>query len=690
MKRNQLALAAACVSFAVIANAEELRLKTRTIDPALESPAATRLQAATANPRSVTGQRYRFLVQFATPDPDLSDWTARGARIMASVPVNGYILSAPASFNPENLEHTYFAPIGASDKISPALAAAELTSQEAPQPLERNLVIVHFHKDVEAWEADGILAAESVEPIQNSSLEATDRLVELSPAQLAALALWDEVEYIFPAPDAMRDGEIFLVCGGVFSGTYEVAMLAASFGEGWDGPGRGRASITYSFGNLGARTNPTQTRAEVRRALDQWSRAAAVTFTETNNRSAARNIDIFFATGAHGDPFPFNAGSTVLGHSFYPAPPNPEPFAGDIHINDAWSWSIGGQWDVFSVMLHEVGHSLGIGHTDIPGSVMYPYYQKAEALRQMDIDSIRQLYAAPEDAPAPPLSLTLVSPIAGTILSGNTVNLTGSIRSGGPGLSISYLNETTNHLGPCLINSIHTTFTCAAIPLANGLNRLRATGVLNSVTVVETREIRRDAPAAPVLRILSPANIHSTTAGEIRISGSASHPQGIASLTWRTSHGRSGTASGLTSWAATVPLQAGPNTITFTATARNGVLGSQQINIQRSVPSTPSPIPGEDEVPPRMTIQQPIGNFIITSARKLTFRGSATDNVGVTKVTWTNSAGSQSGAANATLNKGVVNWTFDVNIAVGFNSIQVRAWDPSGNSTLYSTTVRRY
>jgi len=91
-----------------------------------------------------------------------------------------------------------------------------------------------------------------------------------------------------------------------------------------------------------------------------------------------------------------------------------------------------------------------------------------------------------------------------------------------------------------------------------------------------------------------------------------------------------------------------------------------------------------------MTIQQPIGNFIITSANRLTFRGTATDNIGVTQVTWTNSAGDQSGAATAAINGSSVNWSFDVNIAVGFNAIQVRAWDASGNSTLYSTTVRRY
>jgi len=62
----------------------------------------------------------------------------------------------------------------------------------------------------------------------------------------------------------------------------------------------------------------------------------------------------------------------------------------------------------------------------------------------------------------------------------------------------------------------------------------------------------------------------------------------------------------------------------------------------------------------------------------------------VKQVTWTNSAGDQSGAAVANNSTSSTSWSFDVNIAVGFNAIQVRAWDSGGNSTLYSTTVRRY
>jgi len=693
MKRLSLALVAACVSFAAIANAEELRLKTRIIDAELENPTALKLRAATANPRSMSGSRWHWLVQFKSATPDLSTWIVRGAKVLSSVPVNGFIIAAPQEMSWEGLEFAYRSAIEASDKMSPQITTAELVTGDPIAAPERNLVILHFHKDVESWEADGILDAEGVTALKNGSLSAEDRLAELTFSQVAALALWDEIEYVFPAPQGLKDGELYMSCGGVLSAGYEVAMLAASFGEGWDGPGRGQASISYSFGGLGTRTDPLQTRAEVRRALNEWSRVVAVNFTETTVRNSARNIDVLFATGEHGDPFPFLSGSTVLGHSFYPAPPNPEPIAGDIHINNAWAWSIGGQWDVFSVVLHEIGHSLGIGHTDMPGSVMYPYYQKSESLKQPDIDSIRQIYAEARSSTAAPLAIAISNPAEGSRLSAVTVNLSGTIVSGAAGLRIGYLNETSNLRGNCIINSINTTFSCAAIPLVAGANRLRIEATLNTVTTTALRSLILDSNADVQVRITSPANSgQSTSASEIRIEGIASHAGGIASVQWATNRSRRGSATGLESWSAVIPLETGSNEISVTANARTGISNTNRIKIERTAPAAPQPPanPGGDTVPPRMTIQQPIGNFIITSASRLTFRGTASDNIAVKQVTWTNSAGDQSGAAVANNSTSSTSWSFDVNIAVGFNAIQVRAWDSGGNSTLYSTTVRRY
>lgn len=693
MKRLSLALAAACVSFAAIANAEELRLKTRIIDPQMENPAALQLRAATAQPKRMSGKRWHWIVQFEMDSPDFSLWDQRGAKILSSIPVNGFIIAAPEEMSWEGLDFTYRSPIEASDKMSPQILTANLSDGDVSPTEARALVILHFHKDVEDWEADGILDAEGVAALKNGSLTSEDRLAELTPGEMAALSLWDEIEYLFPAPQGLKEGEMYMACGGVLSAGYEVAMLAASYGEGWDGPGRGQASISYSFGSLGNRTDPVQTRAEVRRALNEWSRVVAVNFSETTVRNSTRNIDVMFATGEHGDPFPFRSGSTVLGHSFYPAPPNPEPIAGDIHVNDAWAWSIGGQWDIFSVVLHEIGHSLGIGHTDTPGSVMYPYYQKAEGLKQPDIDSIRQIYAEPGNTAIVPLRIAITNPAEGARVITGTTNLGGTISRGAAGLRIAYLNETSNLRGNCLINSINTTYSCAAIALNPGNNRLRIEATLNNVTTSSIRNLILETNGSVQLKIASPATSgQSTAASQVRLEGTAAFSGGIASVTWATNRSRSGSATGLESWNALIPLEIGSNEISVTARARTGITTTNTISVRRTPSDTalPPASPAGDKQPPRMTIQQPIGNFIITSATRLTFRGTASDNVSVKQVTWTNSAGDQSGTAIANTSGSTINWSFDVKIAVGFNSIQVRAWDTNGNSTLYNTSVRRY
>jgi hypothetical protein len=68
----------------------------------------------------------------------------------------------------------------------------------------------------------------------------------------------------------------------------------------------------------------------------------------------------------------------------------------------------------------------------------------------------------------------------------------------------------------------------------------------------------------------------------------------------------------------------------------------------------------------------------------MVFSGTASDNVGVVKVTWTDSIGN---TGNAT---GTTTWqTAGIPMRVGTNTITIRAYDAAGNYGWRSVTVTR-
>ena len=85
--------------------------------------------------------------------------------------------------------------------------------------------------------------------------------------------------------------------------------------------------------------------------------------------------------------FPF----TVLGN-----------LTGDVEFDDSDVWQEVGtlpQPDVLGAAIHELGHSLGLGHTDLPEANMYRIFRASAGLgtgvlHQDDIDGIQYIYGA--------------------------------------------------------------------------------------------------------------------------------------------------------------------------------------------------------------------------------------------------------------------------------------------------------
>ena len=136
------------------------------------------------------------------------------------------------------------------------------------------------------------------------------------------------------------------------------------------------------------------------------------------------HIRLSFEPKVHGDGNAFDGPGGTTAHAYYPQ------FGGDVHFDDDEQWVInntdskssttysitykqfyslfvlimkyivifdivGNKLDLFQVALHEIGHSLGLDHSDKRDSVMAPIYKtpKQDFSFQMPADDIEAIQA---------------------------------------------------------------------------------------------------------------------------------------------------------------------------------------------------------------------------------------------------------------------------------------------------------
>lgn len=118
----------------------------------------------------------------------------------------------------------------------------------------------------------------------------------------------------------------------------------------------------------------------------------------------------------------------------------------------------------------------------------------------------------------------------------------------------------------------------------------------------------------------------------------------------------------------------GESTTTTTSNTTNTSSGGGQPN-SPSQPGTPSP---SDTANPVVTIQSPSGP-LTTQSNSVTVSGNATDDIGVTQVTWSNrQSGVQIGSGTATGT--LPAWQASIALQSGTNNITITAYDNSGKT----------
>jgi len=532
-----------------------------------------------------------LLMQFNRPPSaeHIRELTSRGVTVLADVPEDGLLVSVTSPVMLGGLGVRYAAPIPASDKISP-LAAANVNGH----------LLVEFYPDVNLDDARGMMLNAGAVLSENPDLGPLVLMIRTSDAVLIQnLAGLDAVAYIFPASDELAQGLPVRPCSGALTTNGATTQSIPTYGYGWDGPGLGAATVFYYYSNVTSQLNAASAKAEIARAMAQWANVVKVTWAAGTSATAPRTVNILWATYAHGDSSPFDGPGGVLAHTFYPVNPNPEPIAGDMHLDDSENWHIGTNVDLFSVTLHELGHALGLGHSDNPNDVMYPYYKMVSGLAAGDVAAVQTLYAAqtsvgtPAPTPTPipptvgPLTLTVNATAATTTAS--TVSLSGVASGGSSAISVSWSNSSMGVSGSATGTAV--SWTISNVALAMGVNTITMTASAGSSHVSQQVTVTRQAAppttggtdtTAPSLTIGSPGGTSvSTSVSTIAFSGTASDNVGVTAVRWSTNTGSSGMASGTTNWSASIPLLVGSNVVTIRAYDAAGNAGWRSVVVKR-------------------------------------------------------------------------------------------------------------
>jgi len=331
------------------------------------------------------------------------DWNAHGLTVDTRADVTGSMktgIIAPIGMHSSVLGGEDWLTAGTAygmSRPSVAFTASGIPTTKVRGVVGRNALVI-FASETNASEVRKLLATYGTEPVKKTGLPDNVVFVRFPSDDVAQrLAREDAVVSIYPATDAMINGDGVYTYSQDSSNGTGASLLFAVQGSGWDGPGRGAVSLTYCFDNATADISTELQRSEIRRALNTWADAAAIFFTETTTPHLQWSTDFLFTSGSHGDAKPFDGPGGTLGHALFPPPLNGEPDAGDVHFDDADTFSVGTGNDLYSIALHEIGHSLGLDHSSDPSSVMYPVYRAGTVfsnLSQDDVDALLSLYCA--------------------------------------------------------------------------------------------------------------------------------------------------------------------------------------------------------------------------------------------------------------------------------------------------------
>jgi Matrixin len=187
-------------------------------------------------------------------------------------------------------------------------------------------------------------------------------------------------------------GYDYVLSGYSWANPAHITYSIAPDGVFWDhGTNTLNATFNGKFGTSGI------WQQQIARALATWESVANLNIVPVADGPYALNTlgspqgDARFGDIRIGG-YAFLNTTVTLAQTYYP-PPNGSTAAGDVSLNTSMNFNIGSTYDLYSVVLHETGHSLGLEEAPNPAEVMYINYGGVRTgLQPGDIAGIQAIY----------------------------------------------------------------------------------------------------------------------------------------------------------------------------------------------------------------------------------------------------------------------------------------------------------
>lgn len=163
----------------------------------------------------------------------------------------------------------------------------------------------------------------------------------------------------------------------------------------WD-----RDVVTYSITNCPTSLECEMAHDAVREAFEAWDTVIALSLVEVPEGG---DITVSWEQGAHGDSSVniFDGAGGMVAHAAYPYRGGRRRIDGDIHLDDSETWITSpvdgepaGEVMLTPVLLHELGHALGLEHSDNPEAIMWHTHTSRMELTAEDIERGQELYGS--------------------------------------------------------------------------------------------------------------------------------------------------------------------------------------------------------------------------------------------------------------------------------------------------------